>query len=67
MQKIIRIKEVSKRCSLSRSSIYAMAAKGIFPNKVSIGARAVGWVESDIDEWIANCVSVSKANASQKP
>lgn len=23
-----------------------------FPNKISLGARAVGWLQSDIDEWI---------------
>jgi prophage regulatory protein len=28
--------------------------KGKFPEPVSLGLRAVGWLESDIDDWINN-------------
>ncbi|WP_442781004.1 helix-turn-helix transcriptional regulator [Alteromonas sp. a30] len=27
-------------------------ASGEFPRSIRIGARAVGWLESDIDQWI---------------
>lgn len=37
---------------LSRSSIYAMTAAGTFPKPVKLGARAVGWRESDLAAWL---------------
>jgi prophage regulatory protein len=37
---------------LSRSSIYLRVAQGTFPKQVSLGARAVGWRESDVEAWI---------------
>jgi len=41
--------------------IYLLMSKGQFPNKVSLGARAVGWYESQISDWIEG-----RANLSQK-
>lgn len=49
---IIRLPAVKSRTGLSRSSIYAMVAEGAFPSQVSLGKRAIGFVESEIDEWI---------------
>ena len=44
--------KVKERTGLSRSTIYAKIAEGTFPRPVSLGARAVGWLESEIDAWI---------------
>lgn len=44
--------KVKERTGLSRSTIYAKIAQGTFPKPVCLGARAVGWLESEIDEWI---------------
>ena len=49
---LIRLPEVRRHVGLSRSSIYAKIALGVFPAPVSLGGRAVGWLESDIDTWI---------------
>ncbi len=49
---ILRLPEVMKTTGLSRSSIYAMMDKGLFPKQVALGARAVGWLESEIKDWI---------------
>lgn len=49
---ILRLPEVMKITGLSRSSIYAMMEKGIFPKQIALGARAVGWLESEIKDWI---------------
>ena len=35
-----------------RASIYRLIAAGQFPRPYSLGARAVAWLESDIDAWI---------------
>src|SRR6516162_5775216 len=47
--KLIRLPEVRRRVPLSRSTIYLLASKGEFPKPVSIGPRAVAWVESEVD------------------
>lgn len=49
---ILRRRQVESRTGLSRSSIYKMMSEGTFPKPVSLGARAVGWVESQIDDWL---------------
>jgi prophage regulatory protein len=50
---ILRLPTVKARTGLSRSTIYLHVSDGSFPRPVSLGARAVGWVESDIEEWIS--------------
>jgi prophage regulatory protein len=35
-------------------------SEGRFPRPVSLGARAVGWVESDIEEWIGKQIEDSR-------
>ncbi|MBI1327856.1 MAG: AlpA family phage regulatory protein [Alphaproteobacteria bacterium] len=49
---ILRLPEVTKMTGLSRSSIYLMANNGSFPKQVSLGERAVGWVEKEILTWL---------------
>jgi len=51
--KILRLKEVKTMTGLSRSTIYSEIAKGEFPKQIQLtGARAVGWHESAIVQWI---------------
>ncbi len=57
---ILRRKQVQERTGLSRSTIYLRIAQGNFPKAVSLGARAVGWVESEIDEWLNSRVELSR-------
>lgn len=51
-QSLIRFPKVKDRTGESRSQIYAKIQIGEFPKPVPIGARAVAWVESEIDEYI---------------
>lgn len=50
--RLIRLKEVIDCTGLARSTIYKYIDEGIFPKSVSLGDRAVAWVESEIQEWI---------------
>lgn len=59
-KKILRRPNVEDCTGLPKSSIYALMAKGAFPKPIKIGARAVGWLESDIDAWIEAQVSASR-------
>lgn len=51
-ESILRLPEVKARTGLSRSTIYLFVSTGAFPRQVSLGSRAVGWLESEIDCWI---------------
>lgn len=55
--KLIRLKEVIQMTGLSRSSIYNYIDKNRFPEQVSLGCRAVAWVESEVHDWIVQRVS----------
>lgn len=55
--RFIRLKEVMHITGLGRSSIYNYMAEGRFPKTVSLGGRAVAWVESEITLWMAEKVA----------
>ena len=57
--KILRLRAVLELTGLSRSSIYLQIARGTFPRQVSLGARAVGWRESDISAWLESLQKTS--------
>ena len=55
--RILRRPEVQIRTGLPTSMLYAMISEGRFPPPVKIGKRAVGWVEGQVEAWIADCVA----------
>ncbi|MFQ3260408.1 helix-turn-helix transcriptional regulator [Reinekea sp.] len=59
---ILRLPEVKTRTGLSRSSIYLRMANNEFPKPISLGGRAVGWVEHDVDDWIVERIELSRLN-----
>ena len=52
--RILRRSEIETVIGLSRSSIYNMMAEGTFPKPMRLGRRAVGWLESDVTDWLSN-------------
>ena len=61
--RVLRFPEVQARTGLSRSTISAQVAGGSFPEPVRLGARAVGWIESEVDEWIRRRIEESRGEA----
>ena len=57
---LLRLKTVKEKTSLSRSSIYQMMDKGLFPRSIAIGSRAVAWTDESIEEWIQSRINASK-------
>jgi len=51
---ILRLPQVCKVTGLGRSMIYQLEAERRFPHRVRIGLRAVGWVDSEVQAWLAN-------------
>ena len=50
--RIIRLKEVTHLTGLARSTVYKYLAEGKFPKSVPLGYRSIGFLESEIQEWI---------------
>jgi prophage regulatory protein len=57
------IRAVLGRTGLTRSMTYALLKDGLFPRPINLGPRAVGWLESEIDGWIAERVQASRAKS----
>ena len=57
--KILRLPDVKNSTGLSRSSIYLRIAEDDFPKSISLGGRAVGWLESDIQKWLDDRIAQS--------
>jgi prophage regulatory protein len=62
-ERILRLADVKVRTGKSRSSIYLEMTQGTFPKHISLGVRTVGWIESEIDAWIAARIEKSRKHA----
>ena len=58
--RILRLPEIKNRTGLSRSTIYLRMSDGAFPKPISLGGRAVGWIETEIDDWIVYQIKASR-------
>ena len=57
---ILRLPQVMARTGLSKSTIYAKIAAGEFPEQINLGARAVGWIEDEVEAYLTVCVEASR-------
>jgi len=57
---ILRRKQVEARIGLSRSTIYERIKAGTFPAPISLGAKSVGWIESEIEAWLSSQIEKSR-------
>jgi prophage regulatory protein len=58
---ILRRRQVEKRIGLTRSPLYARIKAGTFPKPVQLGnGRAVGWIEAEIEAWLAEQILKSR-------
>ena len=60
---ILRLPTVKARTGLSRSTIYLRVVEGRFPAPISLGGRAVGWIEAEVNDWLANRIEASRTAA----
>lgn len=50
---ILRYSGVERATGLSRTTIWRMERAGQFPSRRQISAKAVGWIRSEVEDWIA--------------
>lgn len=60
---ILRLPTVKARTGLSRSTIYLRIAEGSFPKPISLGGRAVGWIEAEVNDWLKQQIEASRRAA----
>ena len=58
---LLRLSQLKCKVPYSTSTIYMKIERGEFPRPVSMGGRAVAWVEGEIDEWIAARINARDA------
>jgi len=69
---ILRLKQVRARTGLARATLYdkldpkSSRHDSTFPRQVKIGPKAVGWIESEIQNWIESRVNASRAQVTEK-
>jgi prophage regulatory protein len=51
---------------LRGSAIYKMQSEGRFPRRVKIGVRAVGWIEEEVQAWLAQRIAENDVPPSLK-
>jgi prophage regulatory protein len=54
LKRLVRIKSVIELTGLSKSYIYELSKKGLFPKSIQLvpGGTSVAWVECEVKEWI---------------
>jgi prophage regulatory protein len=49
-----RVPEIEKLSGYQRSSLYRLEKRGLFPPRIKLGPRAIGWRRSEVLDWLAN-------------
>lgn len=50
--RIIREPECRRITGLCRMQRYNLEKKGMFPTRRQLGGRSVGWIHSEVQEWL---------------
>ena len=56
---LIRLPQVKEITGLGKSTIYRLIEEGDFPKQVSLGARSVAWVKSQVEDWCLSKVKLA--------
>lgn len=57
---LLKLPEVMKQTTLGKSTIYAYVRDGKFPSPIEVGDRSVGWVRSEISDWVQDRIKASR-------
>ena len=57
--RILRLGQVLDVTGLGKTKIYELQSEGNFPTRVQITAHSVGWIEEDVQAWLAKRVAIS--------
>ncbi|WP_413482145.1 helix-turn-helix transcriptional regulator [Morganella psychrotolerans] len=60
-ESLIRLPEVMRRTGFSKPYLYKLISDDKFPKQVKIGTRSIAFIESEVDEWVANKIAESRS------
>lgn len=63
---LLKTGHVLKKLQISRTTLYSLIRNAEFPARITLYGKVGGWLEKEIDEWLANRVSASRRGAKQK-
>ncbi len=64
MQRFMRIHDVIKTTGLSRALVYREMNAGRFPRSIAISAKAVAWLEEEVEAWQAERLAAREGDPS---
>ena len=67
MDRVLRLNEVKRVTGLSRTTIWEMERTGRFPKHVQLTGKAIGWLESQIGEWMQALVAPRAPEPDRRP
>jgi prophage regulatory protein len=57
---LLRLPQVIHRTGLKKTTLYQLQKDGTFPMRIHITSNSVGWIEEEVNTWIAGRVAASK-------
>lgn len=63
-EKAIRLREVCSRIGMSRTHVYRLVGRGLFPAPVRLSERVSVWREADVNGWLRQKFDSSNATTS---
>jgi prophage regulatory protein len=57
---ILRLQQVCRMTGLCRSLVYQLEAENRFPKRIRLTERTVGWIEAEVQHWLAERVAGSR-------
>jgi prophage regulatory protein len=65
--RILRLAQVIEMTGLGKTKIYELQSEGSFPMRVEITAHSVGWIEEEVQAWLAKRVASSTSLPARRP
>lgn len=65
MDRFLKAKEVAEVTSISIPHIRRLAREGKFPQPVPLTENRSAWLESDVNEWISECLRKHRGSINQ--
>ncbi len=58
--RLLRLPQVMQQTGLKKTKLYELQKEGSFPMRIQITPNSVGWVEEEVNAWIAGRVAASR-------
>lgn len=54
---IVKLTEVMNMTTFSRSTVYRLISKGVFPKQIKLSERSAGWLEQEVLDYLDDCIN----------